>query len=100
MLVFFVRQIWDDGRTGRMEDGKPDRTEGRLCERKWIGDGYGMITRCSRDALEMLSRCSREGDCKTLKMNGIRKQQNERQNLERKRIEKITPSELILPGIA
>jgi hypothetical protein len=52
ILVFSVRQIWDDGRTGRMEDGKPDRTEGRLCERKWIGDGYGMLTRCSRDAHE------------------------------------------------
>ena len=45
-----------------------------------------MITRCIRDDHEMISRCSREGDCKTLKMKGIWKQQNKRQNLERKRI--------------
>ena len=45
----------------------------------------GMITGCIRDDNEMITGCSRKGDCKTLKMNGIWKQQNERQKQQNKR---------------
>ena len=39
----------------------------------------GMITGCIRDDNEMITGCSRKGDCKTLKRNGIWKQQNKRE---------------------
>jgi hypothetical protein len=51
----------------------------------------GMITGCIRDDNEMITGCSRKGDCKTLKMNGIWKIQNKRQ---KERQKERTPQEL------